>query len=145
MIIHCRVRGCRFAHSHVTFAHKCTTCGEYGHGQLECGRLERIHALDSQDPHKDMMPVSDYCTIPACTFPWTHTTSAHHCATCGSRAPECVCQHRKCPQCNAIGAVNLDKPIFTGGECIICYESGPVVLFERCNHAIVCAGCAVQL
>ena len=34
---YCRVIHCRFKGSHTWQDHKCGTCGEYGHGQMECG------------------------------------------------------------------------------------------------------------
>ena len=44
-MITCKVKNCNFKYSHVTSGHKCGTCGEYGHGQLECGNIQMINEL----------------------------------------------------------------------------------------------------
>ena len=38
---YCRVIGCRFKGTHTWQDHICGTCGEKGHGQIECGNYTR--------------------------------------------------------------------------------------------------------
>lgn len=82
----CRARGCRYASTHTTSAHRCGTCHVYGHGQMECGRTERIAALrgdDSAQPEE--MPEEARCGVRGCAYAWSHSTEAHHCFRCGVR------------------------------------------------------------
>lgn len=72
----CRVRGCRFAWSHVAFAHKCGRCGEYGHGRLECNDADAISAL-ARHAANDSMPHNRRCEVTGCWCAWSHSTLAH--------------------------------------------------------------------
>ena len=85
----CRVAECKFSVSHVTKAHVCGTCGEKGHGQIECGNLEAIQRLRRYDNHK--INFLRRCDIVGCPNPETHSRDAHHCSKCNRRHPESDC------------------------------------------------------
>ena len=153
----CRVKGCRHAHTHLTSAHRCRTCGDYGHGQIECGVLSKIADLQRRSMHDTL---AYQCTVSGCGAPSTHMNVAHHCyfrhvrqladlhncQRCKHRS-ECICKtiSRTCPQCNLESGVDLATLLFTTSECIICYESGPSVIFSGCRHTNVCKTCALRL
>ena len=40
--MYCKVLKCKFPSSHVTLGHKCGRCNKYGHGEIECNKLEMI-------------------------------------------------------------------------------------------------------
>lgn len=143
----CRVRGCRFKTSHTTAAHKCGTCGQFGHGQLECANSVTRSRL-SLFADERLENENCWCDKVLCPNPWTHTKNAHHCTTCGSRGDDCECPlhaTRKCPSCNTFGEVNVKHKIFTGGDCLVCMDSKPMVVFSTCKHANVCVECVVRL
>ena len=140
--MYCRVRCCRFAGTHVTAGHKCGGCGRHGHGQRECGNRVAIARLRYDSAH-DALPPAMWCQEDGCPFPWSHTSSAHA-TSCDARLPDADTR-RKCPHCNAVGPVDLDKLYFTNSECTVCMESKPCVLFEACRHINVCAACAERL
>ena len=71
---YCRVQGCRHAGTHVTCAHRCGTCGRFGHGRMEC---ERPRARATLDACPDTLPVDLWCPVQGCNYPWTHTMEAH--------------------------------------------------------------------
>ena len=94
----CHVHGCRFADSHVTAAHRCTTCGAYGHGQVECADHVRRQALSVH--LADEMPPHLRCAVDGCTHAWTHATAAHHCSRCSERGGA---HHRWCALYSSTG------------------------------------------
>ena len=107
---YCKVKGCRFANYHTTVAHRCGSCNQYGHGQIECNSdtLKRplIQFLE------DSMPNHRCCEFSNCTYPWSHSSESHHCFLCGERgthsAQQCPINH---PQEG--GASNQEEPINT--------------------------------
>ena len=150
---YCAVAGCRYPGSHLTVAHRCGTCNMYGHGQMECGKLNGLRNLARRIP-AHITSVSAPCTVPDCVNTWSHTTEAHHCSACGSRGTThtSTCPRntlplitRTCPSCKVTSSVDRNTRIFTGMDCIVCMESGPVVLFSSCKHANVCAVCVERL
>ena len=146
----CRVRGCRFATSHVTSGHQCGRCGRYGHGRLECG-FPAVQAALVRRTCDDRMPESRRCTFRDCHTPWTHATEAHWCAVCGRRGDGCVCSSSTrapssiCPMCRASATYDAGAPVFTGAECVACAQPAPLVVFEPCRHAVACIACAERL
>lgn len=139
---YCRVAHCRFPATHLSVAHRCGTCGAYGHGQIECAR-------------GDVRPVPDVvtsvatpCDVTGCERPWSHTKEAHHCAHCGARGG-CGCPTTcrvACPLCKVEDpAVDASCVVYTGSDCVVCLESGPCVIFGACRHAVVCAACVRRL
>ena len=143
----CRVAHCRFNDSHITAAHKCGICGMYGHGQVECGKSQLIDRLARTIQSQDS--VMTPCTIPGCTWNWSHKTEAHHCSTCGTRGG-CACNAPdeisiQCPHCKVQCKFDNNVVVYTGNHCSICFEDGPVVIFKPCNHANVCKNCALSI
>ena len=68
------------SHSHTTLGHRCIKCGELGHGSEECGNEVAINILGSM---QQVLPESDWCTIPGCDYRNTHKTEDHTCHMCG--------------------------------------------------------------
>ena len=77
----CQVAGCRFSKYHTTIAHRCGTCGKYGHGQIECKNESLKNALKQY--YNDTLLKKYHCTIEGCRRPWSHSTKSHHCHKCG--------------------------------------------------------------
>ena len=139
MSSYCRATHCRFPHTHVLAAHKCGRCGNYGHGLVDClsGRVDALWEVGQYD----RMPVADWCTIAECQTKSTHATSAHVCATCGTLGHQCLLL--ACPVCRVVGTVQLE--VFANSECVACCEKGPVVVLDKCKHAVICKGCAIKI
>ena len=142
----CTVKYCRFPESHLTCAHRCGKCGKYGHGQMECGREPDLRRLALASDR--VVAVATPCTVPDCPYSWSHTVDAHHCSVCGARGDGCQCiktldsiLFKQCPLCRISSDVDVNRVIFTGADCTVCLNSGPVVLFSGCRHAAVCASC----
>jgi len=165
----CHVRGCRHPATHTTAGHRCGRCSLYGHGVIECGDRGAIGRLRDAF-HAPHASVDAPCDVPGCTHPWTHTTAAHHCPTCGARCGACACANaatadaaagagdddrtvafggtsprRRCPLCRVVSAYDPARPVHTGGECCVCMDVRPCVVFAACRHATVCAACAERL
>jgi hypothetical protein len=84
----CKSNGCRYPASHITSAHKCGKCGEFGHGQNECENDTLIRELHNptmkmyrmfqEDVIKrDQMPLNMFCKNPKCNQKHTHSTESH--------------------------------------------------------------------
>lgn len=149
MINCCKVKCCRFPTTHNTSAHRCGSCGDFGHGQLECRKPIDIFNLRRFDYNIKVF----CCRVPNCNSPTTHDTSAHYCNFCDMRG-DCICPsstivttkfEKKCPQCNTFGMVDISKFYYTGSDCSICMEPSKMVLFEACSHVNVCSECIVKL
>lgn len=105
------------------------------------------------------MPANLRCTFCSDAFNWSHADSAHRCDDCGSFGhgsghPLCVKTRdalsastvtRTCPSCKMVGKVNLSFTVFTGGDCIVCMDSKPTVIFDECRHANVCVDCVTRI
>ena len=85
----CRVRNCRHPESHTTVAHRCGTCGEFGHGQMECHRIDLRENL--RQFHGERVNFLRRCTVPNCPNPDTHSTTSHHCTKCNQLHQEDNC------------------------------------------------------
>mgnify|MGYP003687529741 FL=1 len=98
----CRVAYCNFSRTHTTKSHICGTCGESGHGQIECSNQHKKNALKlfwseelSPMDHCEICKDSSRLQGPAdderASF---HTTESHHCSKCGKRhgEDECIIQ-----------------------------------------------------
>ena len=84
--MYCLVQGCRFPDSHLTEAHVCGICYNFGHGQNEHNIPESMELLKKKLSETIIVfPVENYCTIMSCDSKSTHHISAHHCKTCGRR------------------------------------------------------------
>lgn len=148
----CKVRGCRFNQTHLTFYHKCGNCNIYGHGRYECCYDDDKQHLYQQFMTPDqVIPYESHCQIETCQFPWSHQQIAHHCSLCGKNGHDktSACEyiiHKKCPICNGHSNINIKNRIFTDIDCVICMEGEKKkVVFENCGHAQVCEECVVQL
>lgn len=143
----CRVKGCRFRDSHTTAGHICGTCKDRGHGQLECGNTQMVTRLMTFC--NEQLPSHMFCDRLNCDTPWSHTKDGHFCRVCCQFGDACTCVQllsRMCPTCKRVsGSINPLKKKFTGGECIICYESRAMVEFEECGHVNVCTECVLRL
>ena len=84
MATYCKVAGCRFSQFHTTIAHRCGTCHQYGHGQMECNNIEKKNQLTMYI--NDQMPSYRWCSYTNCTYPWSHSSESHHCYICGIRS-----------------------------------------------------------
>jgi len=76
----CKVQQCRFSKSHTTGGHKCSTCNQYGHGQLECGDNIKISSL--RDFYEEKLPIKQHCNFIDCKYRWSHNTRSHNCSKC---------------------------------------------------------------
>jgi hypothetical protein len=160
----CQAKECRFPDTHITMAHKCGTCGDYGHGQLECNNSHARQNLQNNYKN-EKLPEVDHCNIDKCLYPWSHTRDAHHCGKCFERATHSIneCSNnrvsrgfinnnvhnsiikKKCPTCKQKSDVDLNFQIFTDDTCIICIEKNKKIIFSGCNHANVCKECCKKL
>ena len=73
---YCKVKRCRYSVHHVTMGHRCGTCKEYGHGQMECGNDELIAILSKF--RDEVMPDELYCTYSLCQSRQSHSIKSHH-------------------------------------------------------------------
>lgn len=149
--IYCRVLFCRFPFSHVTRGHRCGTCLQYGHGQIECPEPEMVSELYSKYG-ADIIPDHKRCMIADCKYSWSHTTNAHHCKYCNERGHsffECPKRTKKvkCPICREQNEIPIIQKKIYGCEndCIICFENKVDVYFPKCGHISVCNSCCDRL
>lgn len=77
----CKVYGCRFPTTHITFIHECGKCDKQGHGQVECGNQNSIDALALYDI---TIPFEQQCCVLNCNSISTHTVDGHKCTLCKS-------------------------------------------------------------
>ena len=142
--VYCKVRACRWSHTHTTSGHFCGRCSSFGHGQMECDSALRRRALQA-NYGMDKLPVGIQCSVVTCETRDNHTTEAHVCPTCGVRGGTCPCSAhvltRKCPICRVVSEVDLHTELFTGTDCTVCMEQKPMIVFSACKHAQVCRGC----
>ena len=83
VIQYCKVKGCRFSNFHTTVAHRCGTCAQYGHGQIECD--DTYSKMNLTQYIEEHMPNHSWCAYVNCTYPWSHASESHHCYICGER------------------------------------------------------------
>ena len=108
---YCKVKHCRYAATHTTIAHKCGTCGGYGHGQIECNDLVAIRHLSFFFP--ETVASSVQCNAPLCSNRATHTTMGHTCRFCDVLFAR---GHlRNCPDGPNTGSISItDYPLSVG-------------------------------
>jgi len=87
----CRVHNCRYSQYHTTSGHKCGKCGEFGHGQLECGNIVKIYNLK---PYlKEKIADAKQCSVMGCKFKCNHTNKSHYCDKCDNiHSHDCIIQ-----------------------------------------------------
>jgi hypothetical protein len=83
MTSYCKVAECRYSSTHVTKGHRCGTCGNYGHGEIECYNNYKKEELKRHYNH--IIPEHMQCTISDCRYKELHTIDAHHCPNCKQR------------------------------------------------------------
>lgn len=88
----CDVAYCRFPSTHLTLKHQCGRCNGIGHGRSECSDWTAKNALASL-PIKTI-PGYLHCTSHICGDRYTHTYESHHCAFCGERHNELICNQQ---------------------------------------------------
>ena len=157
MATYCKVFRCRYPGSHLSCAHLCGTCKQFGHGQMECRRADRIAKLQALPV--EVFPALEHCKVKGCPTPSTHSSEAHHCSLCfgrGHSPSNCpladtpqVSQTFPCPFCRKEVQILPTQPILFGmkGDCGICLTEKEdfmsLLLVENnlpCGHSI-CKGC----
>lgn len=88
----CHVMNCSHPFDHVTIAHKCRECREYGHGSEECKSYIDRDLLSKY--YNDRMSLENQCKFPHCRYKEMHTTSNHKCSKCHNFGKQCEC-HRE--------------------------------------------------
>ena len=154
---YCKVYRCRYAGTHVTSGHRCGTCGQFGHGQVECNNDERRVELASY--HTEKLPEELWCTYTDCNYSWSHTNSSHICNICNgnhsaqihsstaSSSPSVKNEVSiKCPLCRTINKFD-NKTVVKGvdGNCCVCLTNGREVFFPTCGHICMCIECVKKL
>lgn len=86
----CKVRDCRYRNTHIAAGHRCGTCGQFGHGQVECGKQIALNNL-ADDTKDDALDKNMYCTSNGCVSKHNHTIEAHICHVCSERHPREEC------------------------------------------------------
>lgn len=86
----CKVRGCRYRNTHIAAGHRCGTCGQFGHGQVECGKPAALSQL-AEATKDDALDKMIYCTSNGCVSKHNHTIEAHVCLICSERHPREEC------------------------------------------------------
>lgn len=110
----CRSKGCRFSNTHVTLGHRCGVCNEFGHGKMECGKLNNISTLRELS-RNDKIPEKLQCEVHNCIYKWSHIKSAHHCGKCSGRGHGTS----YCPQSRGLlGNSRRSSSIFSGNDYI---------------------------
>ena len=81
----CKVNYCRYADTHTTGGHQCGICGEYGHGQTECGNDE--HKIYLEQFMSEQLLQKDWCNLcpPDSDSRKRHKREAHVCSNCNER------------------------------------------------------------
>jgi hypothetical protein len=159
MTAYCKVGYCRYNRTHVTKGHKCGRCGEYGHGDFECGDNRRVYMLEKF--FSDELPNSIQCTVSDCEYQHLHTVDAHHCPRCRRRETHTVAEctmntmssigsntryNIKCPICRTDNTLcNPKKILGLNDKCCICMDNNVEILFPTCNHVCVCKACVDKL
>lgn len=88
---YCKVSHCNHPKSHTTIGHKCGKCHNYGHGQIECGDIDKINKLSLLTSN---IPEELQCCIKNCMHKSSHTISGHQCINCKKFAHDIT----ECPE-----------------------------------------------
>ena len=120
----CAVAACGYRWTHSTEAHHCDSCGmRAGEHTPMCPEWRVVdHAAgDAADDAEGGAEGGAASTPPPTTIVVA------------------------CPTCRQLGPVDLSDTLYTGAECCICFQAGPVVAFRKCRHANTCAACVQRL
>jgi len=165
-IEYCRVQSCRFKGTHIWRDHICGTCGQKGHGQMECGFNDLIQYLRINGKN-DKLKKELYCRSINCPTKEYHTSSSHRCEICIKKGlsgkeiyhtvqecpykepPKDNFSHKiECPLCrteNKINGNSLEKLFGIESKCQICVTNDVNFLLPECKHCIMCIDCAKQI
>lgn len=86
----CKVHGCRYTNTHIAAGHRCGSCGQFGHGQVECDN-PATYAKLMIETKEDDLPKMMHCSSNECTGPHNHTIEAHICLVCSEQHPREEC------------------------------------------------------
>lgn len=153
-IKYCKVKFCRFPHTHTTKYHQCGSCKTKGHGVTECRKVNERKNLEKYMNYK--LPIEKHCTIPNCPDKETHTSESHICHFCNKRHSEENCIHRPnlsldiildCPICRQENTIKKDDNKIYGLEekCKVCFTNNIDIYLSKCGHACLCLDCASNL
>jgi len=94
---YCKVKECRFSNTHTTLGHQCGTCGEFGHGQIECGNENQKRYL--RHFYTEKLPLHNWCNLcpDGSVEKQLHMECSHTCLNCEERTTshktnECIIQ-----------------------------------------------------
>jgi hypothetical protein len=133
---YCKVLECPLSNTHVTKGHLCQSCGNFGHGKMECEipilteRLKRYW--------DDMIEINDRCKFNNCNNKSLHTTEGHLIQLSLSRYKKL-----KCPLCRTDNKVDIMQKKISGlsDECCICMDNKVEIYFNDCGHVCLCSNC----
>jgi hypothetical protein len=149
MEINCKVRECRFNKYHTTRGHRCGTCYEYGHGQLECYDNEKKELLKKY--WNDQINNNERCNFANCKYWIFHKKEGHLCDNCkefGHNIDNCfkIEKKIKCPICRTDNNIKISQKKIIGLEeiCCICMDNKVEIYFNGCGHVCLCFDCFIK-
>jgi len=145
--MYCKVKNCRFPHTHTTKRHKCGKCKIYGHGQVECNNIYLRTKL--QDHYNEELPFDRQCSILNCEYSKYHNTEAHECIHCKKLGhaeydcPDIEFFKIDCPLCSKINVIEKNQSKIFGLEekCKVCKDNTINIFLPDCGHACLCDEC----
>lgn len=147
---YCKVKNCRFPHSHTTRGHKCGNCNKYGHGIMECGDLYKLNNL--KQFLNDTLPNDIQCDYINCNNREYHTREAHVCDYCnsiGHDISDCPFNSVEivCPICREKNIIpNKQQKVYGGNsKCSICLDNDSNIFLPKCGHLCVCLECCKKM
>jgi hypothetical protein len=151
----CQVYLCRHKTSHVTAGHLCGQCKNYGHGQAECGRQDKVNNLKQYK--SEVMLQDNWCTMKDCGFRWSHCNMSHNCRICHKNHNITDCSRYKpkepepnneieCPICCKKSKVFTKPKIHFGlsETCKVC-TSNTINIVLPCGHICLCDECYIEM
>ena len=88
--IYCKIKHCRYPHTHTTEGHRCGVKGcknHFGHGQVEHYNEQLKENLKKF--FNETLLENERCTVFGCKYPWSHTKESHMCIKCERRGSHC--------------------------------------------------------
>lgn len=147
----CKVKHCRYPHTHTTREHQCGKCGQKGHGQVECNSTFLKQQLEQF--HNDILPINKQCKSQNCQKKEYHTSESHICEICNERhiVEECPSKIIKldCPICRTPNCIPNSQPrlfaLSDDNKCRVCLENTINIFLPQCGHVCICSECVVKL
>jgi hypothetical protein len=134
---YCKVQNCRYSEYHATQRHRCGTCKQLGHGQMECNNMDLKYNLKQYIDR-----VNTPCTSIDCVDNTTHTTEGHDCLYCKLR----VGHLKHCPSitkkyCDSLDSIDIcdtlkdtmQNYMLRGGHYITKYAGQGCIWYVRCT------------